>query len=512
LPVGEHCITKYAIDRVKHKAVDRLTVTVLSECIDTTDYWIVAQCELPMLGDWYVAEGTIVHAFDPDGIMCGVDTVGPDGALGPMGIYGDNPNTPETDEGAEPGDVLTFRMNDKLVLTEPPAEWTQHGDTVEVCQFIESGCQTIPLHYGWNLISWRVAYSGDITEFLGDAAENVDVVLGFDGTGQVYDPSLPEFSSLQQVDYHHGYWLRMNTPDTLEICAPRIDSSDYIPIHPGWNLVAYWPEEQRPVLLGLASLIPNVQVAYTYAGGMYHWMANDPFHSNLILMGQNYGYWLWSNAGDALTYFSIWPGTEEKEMPAQTMAESDPVSSRWMSVYGANLDFAGEAVPDGALIEVTTDDGIVCGSGVYRGGILKLTPVYGKDEHSPELPVEGDPLVVLVDGREVSHELTFEGHGARVALCGHTSGAVPGLFRAVKNYPNPFNNSTRVSFEMTRSAYVRLDIYNLTGQKVARLVEGQLDAGEHSITWEAAGVASGVYFYRLEAEGTATTAKMMLIK
>jgi hypothetical protein len=80
------------------------------------------------------------------------------------------------------------------------------------------------------------------------------------------------------------------------------------------------------------------------------------------------------------------------------------------------------------------------------------------------------------------------------------------------SYPNPFNAATTISFYLPVSSNVRLEIYNLIGQKIATLVEGWIDAGNHSIQWEAAGYSSGIYFYKLTAGDRVITKRMTLLR
>jgi hypothetical protein len=79
-------------------------------------------------------------------------------------------------------------------------------------------------------------------------------------------------------------------------------------------------------------------------------------------------------------------------------------------------------------------------------------------------------------------------------------------------YPNPFNSTVTIQFELPHSTVVRLDIFNLLGQKVATLVNEPLTAGNHVYRWNAESFASGVYLYRIEAGGFVQAKKMMLMK
>jgi hypothetical protein len=90
-------------------------------------------------------------------------------------------------------------------------------------------------------------------------------------------------------------------------------------------------------------------------------------------------------------------------------------------------------------------------------------------------------------------------------------------FSLMQNYPNPFNPETRISYTLPYDAQVELVIYNIKGQKVKTLVDEFKTAGHRSILWEGTDetgqkVASGIYFYKLEAGDFSQTCKMVLIK
>ena len=81
-----------------------------------------------------------------------------------------------------------------------------------------------------------------------------------------------------------------------------------------------------------------------------------------------------------------------------------------------------------------------------------------------------------------------------------------------QNYPNPFNPVTKINYAIPVDSDVSLILYNLRGHEVARLVDSKRIAGNHSISWNASNVASGIYFYRLKAGDFVQTRKMVLSK
>jgi hypothetical protein len=90
--------------------------------------------------------------------------------------------------------------------------------------------------------------------------------------------------------------------------------------------------------------------------------------------------------------------------------------------------------------------------------------------------------------------------------------AIPTSFLLEQNYPNPFNPSTKIQFTLSHSGYVTLKVYNTLGAEVATLVAENLSAGEHTVEWNASGLAGGVYFYRLQAGATVQTKKLVVLK
>ncbi len=89
---------------------------------------------------------------------------------------------------------------------------------------------------------------------------------------------------------------------------------------------------------------------------------------------------------------------------------------------------------------------------------------------------------------------------------------VPGRFDLAQNYPNPFNPTTTINYSVPKSGTMTLKVYNLLGQEVATLFSGVQQAGNHAAVFDASRLASGVYFYRLEAGTNSVTKKLVLMK
>ncbi len=128
---------------------------------------------------------------------------------------------------------------------------------------------------------------------------------------------------------------------------------------------------------------------------------------------------------------------------------------------------------------------------------------FSVSENSPCAPAYS-PCGLLVGAYDVSCVTTGVADGANEPL--------PSTFSLRQNYPNPFNPSTQILFELPARANVKLEIFNITGQRIAALLEGQVSAGKHSVLWDASDCASGVYLYRIQAGDFVDSKKMLLLK
>lgn len=92
------------------------------------------------------------------------------------------------------------------------------------------------------------------------------------------------------------------------------------------------------------------------------------------------------------------------------------------------------------------------------------------------------------------------------------SSEIPQKFSLEQNYPNPFNPVTNIKFDIAKTGIVKLVVYDITGRQVAELHNGDLAPGSYKYDFDATGLASGIYFYKLEASKFTSIKKMILVK
>ena len=135
--------------------------------------------------------------------------------------------------------------------------------------------------------------------------------------------------------------------------------------------------------------------------------------------------------------------------------------------------------------------------------------------------LKGHDLVYVYNTRSKPDQVAFDEvrpdfAGISVALSG-VAGFLPTEYALDQNYPNPFNPDTEIGYALPVNSEVELSVFNVLGQKVATLVQGEQAAGYHTVRWngtnsDGSSVASGIYFYRITTEQFTTSKKMMMLK
>ena len=123
-------------------------------------------------------------------------------------------------------------------------------------------------------------------------------------------------------------------------------------------------------------------------------------------------------------------------------------------------------------------------------------------------------------------ELTIFGNNVIIATSGglyqrpisqltgvvQTSNQLPKKYSLSQNYPNPFNPVTKIKFDVPKSSYTKIVLYNILGEEISTLVKDKLSAGSYEVEWDGSGYPSGVYFYILITDEYVDTKKMVLLK
>ena len=89
---------------------------------------------------------------------------------------------------------------------------------------------------------------------------------------------------------------------------------------------------------------------------------------------------------------------------------------------------------------------------------------------------------------------------------------LPVQYSISQNFPNPFNPTTTIKFDIAKNTFVNIKIFDILGREIYSLVNEELNAGSYTVDWDATGFSGGIYFYRISAGNYTETKKMILAK
>jgi hypothetical protein len=313
-----------------------------------------------------------------------------------------------------------------------------------------------------------------------------------------------------------SFWLKFAEPEFSDLVGDEIET-DSINLLPGWNMIGSISSAvatadiiERPQGL-LSSLIYGYRNGYTVADS--------------IIPGR--GYWIKAGSGGSIVLSSVpFPGTAAMQtvLPREglntiTVADAGGYSQTLYFSSGpasGATPFAEMPPPaPGGSPDVRFASGIDSSGG---------TPILLSNLRAPVRVswsvAEASTGYVLSDGitgiavHPGNGSATLRSPGPGLTLRPETPGSagLPGAFRLDQNYPNPFNPVTTIAYTLARSTAARLSVHDNLGREIAVLADGPQAAGGHSAGWDAAGYASGIYFYRLTVDGASTSRKMLLLK
>lgn len=126
----------------------------------------------------------------------------------------------------------------------------------------------------------------------------------------------------------------------------------------------------------------------------------------------------------------------------------------------------------------------------------------------------GQPFIGVAENPSNVNRVGFWYQATNMAITDieQTSSSVPKEYLLEQNYPNPFNPATTIQFALPQRSNVTLKLFDILGREVAILVDEELEPGVHKVVFDSKDLASGVYFYRIQAKQFVRTKKLMLLK
>ncbi len=397
--------------------------------------------------------------------------------------------------------------------------------------------QVIELRENWNLISINLyplpeyyrdgeARGPDIELMTADIAEQIIQMM--DQNGRFYVPHR-NFNNIPYWDLSQGYQIRMSEAVNFNCVGGRIAPDQPIPLVAGWNIIPYYPTYDLPVHV----------VDRNDPDNPHNFYAVRSIIEFLVLMQNNRGQFLvpaimFSNMDDMTAGQAYQVRVTEActliypPPPDELGVQDSPLFDHWITPSATSesmrlyIEFGDGH--SGQVAAFSVSDRLV-GVGDIADGRAGVS-VWGDDELTDAIDglVEGEAFGLKVWDAETDREsdlssyritegngLIYEPHGFS-ALSASLSLYIPDQAVLTDAYPNPFNSTTTITYNIPIATNVSLELYNLLGQRVQTLFEGYQQAGVHSTNLVANDLPSGLYFVKLSNTHQASTKKVMLIK
>jgi len=339
------------------------------------------------------------------------------------------------------------------------------------------------------------------------------------------------------MEITEGYYIRVNSSDNLNVSGTILDLANdslEISLSQGWNMISY-PAQGSQFALNVLEKLINEQslvkvineagdiIEYlSFLGQWYNGIGDfDPGEGYYVRVNQATTLKIGEGSGISRTI-----SVDEKLVPTHFVPSHEGNPYMAMNLYITDAMIDGSPISHG--MEIGIFDGDVCvGSAVFEGSLES-------EESFLSLPVSmDDPTTWNKDGYIPGNEIKvriFDGSNEYEANSGGfvfeqlgsifmeaDVNIIPETYKLYANYPNPFNPSTTVSYDLAVDGDVSLKVYNMRGELISTMVAEYQRAGSHSATWNgmtASGeeAASGVYFFKLEAGDFLQINKAVLLK
>ena len=395
----------------------------------------------------------------------------------------------------------------------------------------------LPLHYGWQWVSTNFDPApANMESIFVNCWDDLNIVKACDGKFCIPGVGcwIPGWSVCEM------YKVNMAAACTIQIRGTKVPTNKPCPLPAGWSCIAYFPDCPLEPETALVSIWSNLDIVKNDQGqfcipGVGCWIE---------CMEPNEGYMVHLRNSDTLIYPNSCPPcppplAKRNSFPGFTRTTHFSYlgnSGESYSIVVNSIELNGKQAELGDEIGVFTSSGICVGAGVWQACSERSEPreilgiaVWQDDDRTEAIDgfQDGEQIVFKLwdksENREIELSANFEkGDGifgveayALVNLKGESSLQLPKEFQLAQNYPNPFNPETKISYALPKDCDVKLTIYNLLGQKIKVLVDEHQTAGYKHVSWDGKDdkgreVASGIYFYRIQA-GEFTGSKRMVI-
>ncbi|MBT3208861.1 MAG: T9SS type A sorting domain-containing protein [Bacteroidetes bacterium] len=381
--------------------------------------------------------------------------------------------------------------------------------------------QNISLVSGWSMISTYIEPTDNNIENIFSPIVQ-DVIIVKDGAGMVFWPQY-NINNIDSFTIGMGYQIKMSNQNTLQVSGEQIiPENEIVPYPAGWSLIAYLLDSLSSLETYLNPFLSDITIVKDDIGNVF-WPA---YYINMIgnmTPGEGYQMKL-ANA----TNFTYTPPTSNSAKSCKQIPQ--PGYFQTVKNTGSNMSLC---IPKTAWqtnpvvsteLGVFSTSGRLVGSGVYTGENLAIS-IWGDDEYSQEIDgmMNGENFIIKIWNGESEETLEaeswkegdefFENNKISVVEKLSNTEFLIFNFQLHQNYPNPFSETTEISFYLNQAELVSLEIFDITGKKVRTIFNNQFnEKGVYSYSVNMKANISGIYLAKLTVGNEIRTKCLSLIK
>ncbi len=386
---------------------------------------------------------------------------------------------------------------------------------------ITTGSQEINLVFNWNFFSTYIdPYNAAFDTVVSSISDKI--ILAKDFAGNPYWPAFG-LNQIGNMTIGEAYQIRVN-----EACSFLIEGSivfpEFNPIYLpfNWSFPAYLRNNPAPIASMLSSFESNVIIVKNTFGFIY-WPAFGVNDIGMMLPGQGFSFKM--NSSAVLTYPPNAIEYNSSKYSIRTIEPQhfpQPSSGEYNQTIGIPLH-AWPIPPEyGDEVAAINSAGDLVGSVVFNGGNMAFT-IWGSQqaERNKLTGMESFELIFWrkSDNQEfaISNIVWFEGSNTfedkqlSIVEALELNQELP-LYQLNQNTPNPFRNETYITYSLPESGQVEIGLFNLIGEKIMIIFQGNQVAGEHTVLLSAEKLPAGSYYYQLISKGRMLSRKMVKVQ
>jgi len=369
---------------------------------------------------------------------------------------------------------------------------------------------------GWNMVSINVdPPENDVIALTQPLVDEDRLEIMKNGVGQFYSPAFG-FCNIPGWDVAEGYMMKVTQECQLAIEGLPVPADQVIPLEAGWQMVAYFPRVEMDAITAFSGIVDALEMAKDGFGRFY----NTAFgFSNMGNLREGMGYMVKTTEAVDLVY------VVDGEFIGSFIPCNYQTPELLPIVKPTDQNMSLLVISDGIAMErseigVYTSDCLV-GTGRFVNGMCGIA-IWGDDQSTKlpdgafedqelELRYYGEEGVVTTNDFEpIVGSGVYESNGFWVVRVHRAD--LPEQFGIISAYPNPFNSTTVLKYNIPAEQRVEINVFNIDGRFVCQPIDSKQSAGHHSVTIYGDDFASGIYLVRMESMGLKTFRKVLLMK